>query len=59
MVILHANSMNANDQVEIDFKAAPVGANTKMNIEIRPSVGAALPFTKTSPATISATNVLY
>jgi archaellin len=30
-----------------------------MNIELRPSVGAALPFTKTAPATISMTNVLY
>jgi hypothetical protein len=26
---------------------------------LRPSVGAALPFTKTAPATITATNVLY
>ena len=51
--------MNANDQVEIDFKVAPVGANTKMMFELRPSVGAALPFTKTAPATISAINLLY
>jgi archaellin len=53
------SSMNANDQVEIDFKVAPVGANTKMNIELKPSVGAALPFTKNAPGTISAINVLY
>jgi archaeal flagellin FlaB len=52
-------SINANDQVEILFKVAGVPANTKMNIELRPSVGAALPFTKTAPATITATNVLY
>jgi len=53
-------SMNANDQVEIAFNtSAAVAANTKMNIELRPSVGAALPFSKTAPATISATNVLY
>jgi archaellin len=53
------NSMNPNDQIEIAFKVSPVSANTKINIELRPSVGAALPFTKTAPSTISATNVLY
>jgi flagellin FlaB len=53
------SSMDANQQIEIKFKVAPVAANTKMNIELRPSVGAALPFTKTAPATISMTNVLY
>jgi flagellin FlaB len=52
-------SINANDQVEIYFSVAGVEANTKMTIELRPSVGAALPFTKTAPATITATNVLY
>jgi flagellin FlaB len=52
-------SINANDQVEIYFGVAGVEANTKMNIELRPSVGAALPFSKTAPATITATNVLY
>ena len=53
------NSMKANEQVEITFFVAPVGPNTKMNIELRPSVGAALPFSKTAPPTISANNVLY
>jgi flagellin FlaB len=53
------NSMNANDQVEVTFFVVPVGANTKMNIELRPSVGAALPFSKTAPATITNTSVLY
>jgi len=54
------SSMNANDQVEINFKVSPaVSANTKMNIELRPSVGAALPFTKTAPATITNTTVLF
>jgi len=53
------SSINANDQVEIYFGVAPVAANTKMNIELRPSVGAALPFSKTAPATITNTNVLY
>jgi flagellin FlaB len=52
-------SMNPNDQVEIKFGVAGVTANTKMTIELRPSVGAALPFSKTAPATITNTNVLY
>ena len=52
-------SMNANDQIEVNFTVVKVPANTKMNIELRPSVGAALPFSKTAPATIAATNVLY
>jgi archaeal flagellin FlaB len=53
------NSMDQNQQIEIDFLVAKVPPNTKMTIEMRPSVGAALPFTKTAPATISKTNVLY
>ena len=52
-------SMNPNDQVQITFDTAAVAANTKMTIELRPSVGAALPFSKTAPATIANTNVLY
>jgi archaellin len=51
--------MNPNDQVEIKFGIAGVPVNTKMTIELRPSVGAALPFSKTAPATIANTNVLY
>ncbi len=52
-------SMNPNDQVEVLFNVTAVPANTKMTMELRPSVGAALPFSKTAPATITATNVLY
>jgi flagellin FlaB len=52
-------SMNANDQVELTFNTTVVAANTKMTIELRPSVGASLPFSKTAPATITQTNVLY
>jgi len=52
-------SMNPNDQVVINFNVAGVTANTKMNIELRPSVGAALPFSKTAPATITNTTVLF
>jgi flagellin FlaB len=52
-------ALDANEQVVIAFNVTAVDANTKMNIELRPSVGAALPFTKTAPATIARTNVLY
>jgi len=52
-------SMNPTDQVEIAFSTAAVPANTRMTIELRPSVGAALPFSKTAPATIANTNILY
>ena len=52
-------SANPNDQVEIKFGIAGVPANTRLTIELRPSVGAALPFSKTAPATIANTNVLY
>jgi archaellin len=53
------SSLNLYQQVVIDFKTVPINANTKINIELRPSVGDALPFSKTAPATISETNVLY
>jgi len=52
------SSMAQNQQIEIAFNVTPVPVNTKVNIEIRPSVGAALPFSKTTPSTITMTNVL-
>jgi archaeal flagellin FlaB len=52
------SSMAQNQQIEIAFNVTPVPVNTKVNIEIRPSVGAALPFSKTTPSTITTTNVL-
>ena len=51
-------SLNPGDQAEITFYIAPVPANTEMNIVVKPSGGATVPFIKTSPARISATNVL-
>jgi flagellin FlaB len=33
--------------------------NNKINLELRPSVGAALPFTRSAPATIESSQVLY
>jgi flagellin FlaB len=55
----NVNSMEANQQVEVDFLTEYVPPNTKMTMEMRPSVGAALPFSKTAPPTITKTNVLY
>jgi archaellin len=51
-------SLNPDDQVEIAFFVAPVPANTRMTIEIKPPVGNIVPLIKTAPARISATNVL-
>jgi len=51
-------SLNPGNQAEITFFVAPVPANTEMNIELKPSGGATMPFIKTAPARISATNVL-
>jgi flagellin FlaB len=52
------SSMAQNQQIEIAFNVTPVPVNTQVNFEIRPGVGAALPFSKTTPATITTTNVL-
>ena len=53
-------SLKAQNQTIITFQVSPVvPKNTQMNFEIRPSVGASLPFTKTSPPALSNTNVLY
>jgi flagellin FlaB len=51
--------ITSQTQVEIDFKVTPVPKNTKMNIELRPPVGASLPFSKTTPASVQKINVLY
>jgi archaellin len=50
--------LNPGDQAEITFFVAPVPANTEMNIVVKQSGGATVPFIKTAPARISATNVL-
>jgi hypothetical protein len=56
--ITRVTSLNPGDQAEITFYVAPVPANTEMNIVVKPAGGATLPFTKTAPARILATNVL-
>ncbi|MGA2913101.1 MAG: archaellin/type IV pilin N-terminal domain-containing protein [Methanoregula sp.] len=52
------SSLDQNQQIEIAFNVIPVPVNTVVNIELRPSVGGALPFSKTTPATITVTNIL-
>jgi archaeal flagellin FlaB len=52
------DSMTKNQQIEIDFLVEPVPKNTQINIEIRPPVGAALPFSKITGPTLTNTNVL-
>lgn len=52
------STMQLNDQVEINFKVVPIPKDTVLNIEIRPAVGAALPFSRRTPATITNTSVL-
>jgi len=51
-------SLNPGDQAEITFYVAPVPVNTEMNIELKLSGGSTVPFIKTAPARISATNIL-
>ncbi len=52
------DSLTQNQQIEIDFMVEPVLKNTQVNIDIRPPVGAALPFSKTTSALITNTTVL-
>jgi len=54
----NVNSLSGTQQVEITFLVDPIGPSEKVNIEIRPGVGAALPFSKTAPASIESINVL-
>jgi len=57
--LLGQSTMVSNDQMEIRFTLTAVPKDTKINVEMRPGVGAALPFSKTTPPAISANNVLY
>jgi len=52
------NALSGMDQVQITFKVPEVGASTVLNLEIRPAVGAPMPFSKTAPADIKNVNVL-
>ena len=52
-------SLQENQQVEITFKVAPVQPYSRMNIEVRPVIGAVIPFSRTVPAIIDHTNILH
>ncbi|MDP2796612.1 MAG: flagellin [Methanoregula sp.] len=53
-------SLMPQNQTHITLLVNPVvPKNTIINIEIHPSVGAALPFSKTTPPSLTSTNVLY
>jgi len=55
-------SLTVNDQVRIEFytgSANERGKGDKLTIEIRPGIGAALPFTRTMPAAVQNVNTLH
>jgi flagellin FlaB len=52
-------AMTSGDQVEIQMNITTVPRDTKINIEIRPGVGATYPFSKTTPSIITANNLIY
>ncbi len=58
------STMAGQEQIDIEFLTGTTTTttppkNTKITIELRPAVGASLPFTRSIPATIQAVNVLY
>ena len=57
--LLGQSTMVSTDQMEIRFTMTAVPKDTKINVEMRPGVGAALPFSKTTPPAITSNNVLY
>jgi len=52
-------SMVSGDQVELQLNMTAVPRDTRITLEIRPGVGASYPFSKTTPAIITANNLLY
>jgi archaeal flagellin FlaB len=53
-------TLSGQKQATVQIQLADVLAkNNKINLELRPSVGAALPFTRSAPATIESMQVLY
>jgi len=51
-------TLTSHNQVEIILYVTPVTVDSRINIEIRPSVGAALPFSRDAPSIITTTNIL-
>ena len=55
-----AGTIKPQQQAVIKFTVSPLlQKNKAVNIELRPAVGASLPFTKSAPASIADTQVLY
>jgi flagellin FlaB len=53
-------TLSGQEQGTIKFNVYPnLTKNSKVTIEMRPAIGASLPFTRTAPATISSNQVLY
>jgi len=53
-------TLSGQKQATINFEVTPaLRKNGQVNIELRPAVGAALPFTRTAPATIQISQILY
>jgi archaellin len=53
------STMVPGDQVEIQYNITAVPRDTKLNIEIRPGLGASYPFSKTTPSMIAPNNLIY
>jgi archaellin len=51
--------MTSGDQTDIQLNITAVPRDTKINIEIRPGLGASYPFSKTTPSIISPNNLIY
>jgi flagellin FlaB len=51
--------MTSGDQMEIHLNITAVPKDTKINIEIRPGLGASYPFSKTTPSLIAPNNLIY
>ena len=58
-----AATLSGQNQVTISIylvgNVGVLNANNKVNVQLSPSVGASLPFTRTAPATITASQILY
>lgn len=53
------STMTSGDQTEIQFNITAVPRDTKINIEIRPGLGATYAFSKTTPSIIAPNNLIY
>jgi archaeal flagellin FlaB len=52
-------AMTSGDQTEIHLNFTTVPRDTKINLEIRPGLGASYPFSKTTPSVIAPNNLIY